>query len=131
MVCCFMTGVQVSLEQAYVLNRREARDLLVVLKDRLAGLRRVIEQFSPLDDQDGYVDVPAAVRTGFAPKKHRLVCKAVAEALAPGFPEIKLFMEWPAYQLQARQTIGYYKRRNPPEQAAPSDPDYHENQKQS
>ncbi len=104
MACCFLTGVQVSLEQAYVLNRREARELLDVLKYRVASLRRVIEQFSPLDDQDDLSTVPLALRANFAPKKHRLVCKTVADALAPGFPEIKLFMEWPVYRSQARKT---------------------------
>lgn len=104
MICCFLTGVQVSLEQAYVLNRREARDLLDVLKYRVASLRRLVEQFSPLDDQDDLSNVPLTLRANFAPKKHRLVCKAVADALAPGFPEIKLFMEWPVYHSQARKT---------------------------
>ncbi len=104
MVRCFMTGVQVNLEQAYVLNRREAGELLDALKYRVASLRRVVEQFSPLDDQDELPNVPPARHARFAPKKHRLVCKAVADALAPGFPEIKLFMAWTVYRAQARKT---------------------------
>ena len=35
MISCFMTGVQIQLEDAYVLNRREARDLLDAMKDRV------------------------------------------------------------------------------------------------
>lgn len=105
MISCFMTGVQIQLEDAYVLNRREARDLLDAMKDRVASLRRVVEQYSPLDDQVGYEALPAMRRATLAPKKHRLVCKAVANALAPGFPEIKLFLAWPQYQKNSRQTI--------------------------
>lgn len=128
MVCCFMTGVQCQIEDAFVLNRREAHDLLELLKDRTASLRRLIEQLSPLDEQDGYAAVPAARRATLAPKKHRLICKAVASALAPGFPEIKLFLAWPQYQKSARQTIkrGANASQKPAQPAATAKPD-HEN----
>ena len=128
MAHCYLTGVQVCLENAFVLNRREARELLEVIKDRAASLRRVIEQLSPLDDQDEQVGVPAARRASFAPKKHRLVCKAVADALAPGFPEIRLFQEWPAYQAAARKVIRQGARRQPPEQVVASALQDHANQ---
>lgn len=84
---CFLTGVQFHLDQAFVLNRREARDLLDALKKRVASLQRVIEQLSPLDDADAGTAAALTSRAGFAPRRHRLVCKAVADALAPGFPE--------------------------------------------
>lgn len=126
MACCFLTGVQVGLEDSFVLNCRQAHDLLNVLKDRLASLRRVVEQLSPLDEQDGYQDVPAARRAGFAPKKHRLVCKAVADALAPGFPEISLFMPWPAYHLHARQAALQGRRPKKQKQSARAEPPDHE-----
>ena len=107
MVRCFLTGVQFPIEEAFVLNRREAHDLLDRLKDRVASLRRVIDQLSPLDDEDGGA-VPAHVRRNdFVRKKHRLVCQAVAEALAPGCPEIRLFLERPEYRLQARFAVRF------------------------
>lgn len=113
MVRCFLTGVQFCLEEAFVLNRREARDLLDALKDRVASLRRVIDQFSPLDDEDDNAAVAHNGRTGFARKKHRLVCKAVADALAPGFPEIRLFLTWPEYHSHARLATLHGLRRHP------------------
>lgn len=103
MVHCFLTGVEVPLQKAFVLNRRDARDLLDALKDRLASLQRVIDQLSPLDAHDAK-PFEQKRKGAFAPKKHRLVCKAVADALAPGFPEIALFQGWPEYQSRARRT---------------------------
>lgn len=126
---CFMTGVQCRLDDSYVLNRRQARDLLDLLKDRAASLRRVMEQFSPLDDLEVNPAIPFARRARFAPKKHRLVCKAVADALAPGFPEIELFQSWSAYQSQARK-IAQQGRRQTPEQPAKAALSNHENQPQ-
>jgi hypothetical protein len=123
-----MTGVQCRIEDAFVLNRREAHDLLGLLKDRTASLRRVIEQLSPLDAQDGYEAVPAARRATLAPKKHRLICKAMASALAPGFPEITLFLAWPQYQKNARQTIKHGANANQkPAQPAVTARQDHEN----
>ena len=130
MVRCFMTGVEFPLEKGFVLNRREAYDLLNALKDRIGVLRRVIDQLSPLDDQDNGAGVSLARRSGFASKKHRLVCKAVADAIAPGFPEIELFQNWPTYRAYARQIIRRGSRSHLPERpAAPALSD-HENKRQ-
>ncbi|MDO9400078.1 MAG: hypothetical protein Q7T46_01210 [Polaromonas sp.] len=119
MVHCFLTGVQFDLEQGFVLNRREAHDLLAELNDRAASLQRVINQFSPLDDKDGSASPAHPQQSGLTRKKHRLVCKAVADALVPGFPEIKLFLHWPEYHARSRlrRTASY---DDTPEQAAVS-----------
>ena len=103
MVNCFLTGVQMHFDDAFVLNRRDVRNLHDALKERLASLRRLIDQFTPLDDHDK--ELLAAYRSvGAAPKKHRLVCKAVAATLATGFPEVNLFVSWPDYQKGAQKT---------------------------
>jgi hypothetical protein len=87
MARCFLTGVEFPLQQAFVLNRRDAHNLLHVLKDRVACLQRVIEQYSPLDAYE--TKAPGRAGNGFVPKRHRLVCKAVADVLSSGFPEIE------------------------------------------
>lgn len=125
MIHCFLTGVQCRLEEGFVLNRRQAHDLLDALKDRVASLRRVIEQLSPLDEMDGNEAVARHGRRGFARKKHRLVCKAVADAMAPGFPEIRLFLPWPEYRTQALRATRRGPHRDPlfgdpPQQCAAS-----------
>lgn len=130
MANCYMTGVQFPLEKAFVLNRRAARDLLDTLKDRVASLQRVMDQLGPLDPQDGHADIPPARRAGLAPRKHRLVCKAVADALAPGFPEINLFMTWQQYQSQARQVIRRAARAKPCPLQPITPPDHEEDKPQ-
>jgi hypothetical protein len=103
MVRCFLTGVEFALHDAFVLNRRDARDLLDVLKDRVACLQRVIAQFSPLDTPEAEL-FARAPKGAFVPKRHRLVCKAVADALAPGFPEIQEFGDHLAPALSRRNS---------------------------
>ena len=100
MVRCYLTGVQFPLEQGLVLNRRATRDLLNLLSDRVASLRRLLEQFGPLDAPEvapGSANRPEQVR-----KRHRMVCKSVADAMAPAFPEIELFQSWAQYRAQVR-----------------------------
>lgn len=87
--------------------------MLDALKKRAASLQRVIEQLSPLDEDDSDTVIANFGRAGFTRKKHRLVCKAVADALAPGFPEIKLFLPWPEYQSHARGATIQLLRNHP------------------
>lgn len=105
MVRCFLTGVQFPIEEAFVLNRREAHALLDALKDRVASLRRVIDQLSPLDEEDNKAGIGQAPPSRFVRKRHRLVSRSVADALAPGYPEIRLFVDWPQYRANSRLAI--------------------------
>ena len=92
MARCFMTGVEFRVEDGYVINRTDACRLLRTLRKRAEGLERVLAQLSPLD-------TPAADRSsgkGARRSQHRMVCKAVAGALAHACPEIELFLSWTA-----------------------------------
>lgn len=93
MARCFLTGVEFRVEEGHVLNRTDAHRLLRALRKRSESLERLVAQLSPLDD-------PAAegsrVTTHTRGKQHRMICKAVADALAQAYPEIELFLSWPA-----------------------------------
>lgn len=104
MVRCFMTGVELPIDQTLVLNRRAAIELLYQLKGRVATLRRILEQYSPLDDfeREHFGSLPSRDLAQHGPKKHRLLCPAAAQVLAPSFPEITLFLPWPEYKARAR-----------------------------
>ena len=110
MAHCFMTGVQFQLEEGFVLNRRGAHDFLNALKNRAASLQHIIDQLSPLDVEEKRAATHWRV-PDFAPKKHRLVCKAMADGLSLGFPEIKLFLSWPDYYLHSRLRLDAIRGR--------------------
>lgn len=99
MALCFLTGVHFPLEEGHVLNRREAHHLLRTLKDRVGSLQHLIDEFAVLDEAS---DQQFAGAGPPSRKRHRMVCKAVAEALAPGYPEIKLILRWPDYLAYTR-----------------------------
>jgi hypothetical protein len=113
MVHCFFTGVETTLQEARVLNRRAARDLLDELRDKVAGLQRIVMQTAPMDEAIEEKFWPGSPRFQAAPKRHRLVCKAVADAMAAGFPEIELFITWAQYVKQSRKTVVKGFREHP------------------
>lgn len=119
MAHCFMTGVQFELEEGFVLNRREAHDWLNALKNRVASLQHIVDQLSPLDVEEKRAATHWRV-PDFAPKKHRLVCKSMADALTPAFPEITLFLSWPDYYLHSRLRLEAISGRPNPVLTSPA-----------
>ncbi len=113
MVRCFLSGVEFELKNGRVLNRRAARDLLDALRDRVAGLQRIVIQTAPMDETVEEKFWPGSPRFQAAPKRHRLVCKAVADAMAAGFPEIELFVSWEQYVTQSKKTVVQAFREHP------------------
>ena len=93
MARCFLTGVEFRVDDGHVLNRSAAYRLLRTLRKRAESLERLIAQLSPLDKPTAD-DSRAMQRTGG--RQHRMICKAVADALALACPEIELFLSWPA-----------------------------------
>lgn len=109
---CHLTGVRFSMNDGFVLNRRAANDLAAELTDRLVKLRRIIDQLGPLDDAPRADQYQHVARKGGTQKRHRLICKAVAEALSTGYPEIDMFMRWPDYRAHARALTLSARRRD-------------------
>lgn len=89
MARCFLTGVEFRVEDGYLLNRSDACRLLRTLRKRAESLERLLAQLSPFDK-------PAVGGPGARGRQHRMICKAVADALAQVYPEIELFLSWPA-----------------------------------
>ena len=102
MIRCYLTGVQIPIENAMMLNRREALNQLTALREQLTSLQRTVDQFSPMDDMPQAAHPAFAKKKNFASKKHRLVCKAVADALAAAWPGTKMFIAWGEYTAQVR-----------------------------
>ena len=94
MARCFLTGVEFRVEDGYVLNRGDAYRLLRTLRNRCESLERLIAQLSPRDEPTAERRAGTATR---ARKQHRMICKAVADALGQAYAEVRLFLPWPAF----------------------------------
>lgn len=94
MAKCFMTGVELSIDKTYLMDLAAAHRALKDLRQRVASMERMIEQLGVNNDVEKY---DAQTRTMIVRKERRLVCEAVANAMAAVYPEKGLFItfqEW-------------------------------------
>jgi hypothetical protein len=94
MAKCFLTGIDLPLQSAFILDQGAARRALRSLKERVAAMERLLAQFTPKDSVQVY---NPKTRTAVTRSQSRLACQSVAEALSALYPETRLFVLWPEY----------------------------------
>ena len=89
MAKCFLTGIEMQMESAYLLDQGAARRALRTLKERASVLERLLTQFTPKDSVEvfDYHTRKPSVR-----QQRRLACQSVAVALSASYPETPLFI---------------------------------------
>jgi hypothetical protein len=97
MAKCFITGVDLPIHEAYILDRMAANWALKDIREQLATLERLIENLGSMDDAEVF-DVKK--RETIIRHDRRLVTFAVAEALSAAYPKTKLFMPWKEWHLR-------------------------------
>ena len=92
---CFLSGVSLTPQTAWVFNHSAALHEKRRLQDRLALLDKLFKQYDKKDDTSSE-DVAQALRWGRrAPKhSHRLVSEISAQAIAAEFANLQLFIPW-------------------------------------
>jgi len=101
MAKCYITGLEVTVDESYLLDRGAARRAILTLKQRMAAVERLQTQLGPKDQVDR-AGAPSASRNSRL--QRRLVCATVATALGDCFPEQPLFISWPEFK---RRGIAY------------------------
>lgn len=94
MAKCFLTGIELPLKNAYILDQTATHRALRNMKDRVAAMERLLAQFTPKDSVQVY---NPKTRKPVTKTQRRLVCQSVAAALAALHPEAKIFIPWPDY----------------------------------
>ena len=95
MAKCFLTGIDVPMESAYLLDQGATRRALRSLRERVAAMERLLAQFTPRDSVEVY---DYKTRKPAVKPQRRLVCQSVASALSALYPEAQLFITWPQFQ---------------------------------
>lgn len=95
---CYLTGVEVDLQKAFVLDPYASKRLQAELRRRIAALERLTEQLGERD----LVEVKRpGTDTPMRRKDRRLLCEGIATALTAAWPEGKLFITFA--ELRSRQ----------------------------
>lgn len=95
MAKCFLTGIEVPMENAYLLDQGATRRALRSLRERVAAMERLLAQFTPRDSVEVY---DYKTRKPAVKPQRRLVCQSVASALSALYPEAQLFITWPQFR---------------------------------
>lgn len=110
MAQCYLTGVEIQLEDAYILDLTTAHRTLRELKQKVATLERLIAQLGATD----VVPVPNRAEAGtFLRKDRRLVSRAVALALGAVCPDRQLFLPWILWRARGRAWLLSALRQHP------------------
>ncbi|MGO8735221.1 MAG: hypothetical protein ACLQVM_20785 [Terriglobia bacterium] len=99
---CFLTGIEVPLESAFVLDRGATKRALRNLRERLAALERLLSQLGQKDSVERF---DPRSKTMKARVENRLVCPSVAAALATSYPESPLFITWKEFMKRRSQVF--------------------------
>jgi len=91
---CFFTGIEIQMEDAYLLDRGAAKRALRNLRLRLAAVERLVSQLGPKDEVEAYDHRSNSTKVR---SERRLVCATVAGALSASYPECPLFVAWPKF----------------------------------
>jgi hypothetical protein len=91
MAKCFLTGIEMDIENACILDRGGAKRALHSLKERLTAVERIVTQLSPRDEVQVF---DPRSKTTKPRSQNRLVSKSVAAALSASYPEAPLFITW-------------------------------------
>ncbi len=105
MAKCFVTGVELKMSKAYVLDIYVARGVLRDMRQRVSALERLIQQLSPSDDEQVY---DTKKQKQITVKNRRLVSPEVAKALCTASPEKHLFLLWTEWSAQKRALMAKY-----------------------
>jgi hypothetical protein len=95
MAKCFLTGIDVPMENAYLLDQGATRRALRSLRERVSAMERLLAQFTPRDSVEVY---DYKTRKPAVKPQRRLVCQSVASALSALYPETQLFITWPQFR---------------------------------
>ena len=99
---CFLTGVEIDLDDAYVLDISRARHALRDLRQKASALERLIAQLSPKDEVEAFDYKAGANRKR---KDRRLVSERMAIALSDAAPETTLLIRWPDWRARRSRPI--------------------------
>jgi len=108
MIKCYMTGVEVDLQDAFVLDLYEARLALRELSNRMQAVEKLIETFGTPDIVEKILQDS---RTVLRKKRHRLLSRAIASALGEVCPGRPLFVPFTELSRKIRTRVAARKPR--------------------
>jgi hypothetical protein len=100
MAKCFITGVEVDIRDAYILDLGEARRAIRDLRNRINALEHLADDLGKRDEVESTRYGKTIKRTEL-----RILVGGIASALSEVCPGRKLFIRFPDWQARRKETL--------------------------
>ncbi len=87
---CYLTGIELKEEEAFVLDIGAARRAIKKLKDKTFALERLIQELGQIDK----VEIRNRKGKSIRQNRRRLISHNLAEAYSKTYPEDNIFVRW-------------------------------------
>lgn len=88
MLKCYITGIELNSETAYVLDIAKALQSMRTLKNKYDGIEKMINELGVRDN----VEIIAKNRKRIKQSRRRLICKQLADAYVETYSEKNIFV---------------------------------------
>jgi hypothetical protein len=90
MMKCYITGIELNNETAYVLDIAKAMHIMRTLKNKYDGMEKMINELGVCDN----AEIVAKNGKRIKQRRRRLLCKQLAEAYSETYSEKNIFVVW-------------------------------------
>ncbi len=90
MLKCYITGIEMNSETAYVLDIAKAMHIMRTLKNKYDGMEKMINELGVCDN----VEIVAKKGKRIKQRRRRLICKQLADAYCETYSEKNIFVSW-------------------------------------
>jgi hypothetical protein len=99
MAKCFLTGIEMQMESAYLAGSGSGSARLAQSEGAASVLERLLAQFTPKDSVEVF---DYHTRKPSMRQQRRLACQSIATALSASYPDTPLFISWPEFQARCK-----------------------------
>ena len=87
---CYITGIELNADTAYVLNVARMKQIMRELKNKSDGMQKMINELGVCDN----VEIVAKNGKRINQRRRRLICKQLADAYCDTYSEKNILVSW-------------------------------------
>jgi len=104
---CYLTGIELNEESAYVLDIAKAKRIIRDLKNKMDALEKMLIDLGHIEK----VEIINAKGKRIKQRKMRLICKKIAEAYEETYSEKNIFISWKEWLRRTNNNRNLFQKR--------------------
>jgi hypothetical protein len=104
---CYLTGIELNEETAFVLDIAKAKRIIRDLKNKQDALEKMITELGHLERVEIFDSKGKRIKQ----RRMRLICKQIAEAYGETYSEKNIFISWKAWVERTRKNKNLFPKK--------------------